>query len=132
MTVELLVFGKASKVYNRISSTHNKSQSSKNRSMSIYIYTYTSPVTTQTMQNKFAEDEIWFCNYLMNKFYNKHIFFHVFRSKVWQLGIKVLITTFISVKPGLEGQKLAQVHVAFFSLAVNYFNLNFWKTELNI
>lgn len=40
MTVELLVFGKASKVYNRISSTHNKSQSSKNknRSMSIYIY----------------------------------------------------------------------------------------------
>lgn len=40
MTVELLVFGKASKVYNRISSTHNKSQSSKNRSMSLYIYIY--------------------------------------------------------------------------------------------
>lgn len=42
MTMGLLVFEKASKVYNRISTTGNKSQNSKNkkRSMSIYTYIY--------------------------------------------------------------------------------------------
>lgn len=38
MTMELLAFEKTSKVYNRISSTHNKSQNSKNKYRSMFIY----------------------------------------------------------------------------------------------
>lgn len=40
MTVELLVFEKTSKVYNRTSSRHNKSQNSKNKYRSIYKNIY--------------------------------------------------------------------------------------------
>lgn len=52
-TMKLLVFENASKVYNRISSTHNKSQKkNKNRSRSIYKYIYSQPIKKKCTINQ--------------------------------------------------------------------------------
>lgn len=58
MTMELLVFEKASKVYNRTSSTHNKSQT-ESTSTEAYIKTYTHKHSkSKSLQSKSTEDGI--------------------------------------------------------------------------